>query len=153
MKLQTVVHFTARFGLAWAVAFSAHGADIYKWVDQNGRTHYSQTQETGAVAKVMGVKASSAAPQTATSTPASVSDPLAPRNRLELQSKSATANGAAPTRGPRSLSGGRIDESTSGKCNLARDVLSGEVRRVNGTPFDAYDREVAANDIRSFCKN
>jgi hypothetical protein len=53
---------------------------------------------------------------------------------------------------PKSLSGGKSDETDASRCNLARDVISGAVRHRNGAPTDKNDREVAENDIRAFCR-
>lgn len=153
MQMKAVVFFATQLGLACALVPWAQAAEIYKWVDANGRTHYGEKGQAAASAKAVEVKVASPAPQTATSPAMSSNDVQALRQRLQPQSKPAEMNARAPApEPPRSLSGGRIEESAPAKCNLARDVLSGAVRHGNGAPTDAYDRQVAENDVRVFCK-
>jgi len=52
---------------------------------------------------------------------------------------------------PKSLSGGRIEETDAAKCNYARDILSGALLHRNGAPTDENDRRIAENDSRTYC--
>ncbi len=144
----------ARLSLVWAAALSAQGAEIYKWVDQDGRTHYSQKKDGGTGATAVEVKVTSAAPAAAPAPSTPTAEVKAFREQLEAQKKRASLNAAVPPEPPRSLSGGKTEETPTGKCNLARDILSGAaVRRNVHKPIDAYDRQIAESDVRLFCKN
>ena len=43
-------------------------------------------------------------------------------------------------------------ETDATRCALARAVAEGTVRHVNDLPIDQHDRDVANNDIRSYCR-
>jgi hypothetical protein len=132
---------------------STSNAEIYKWVDANGQTHYSERKDDTGKAKALDLKA---APPTA-STPATnpPSDYWQDQERLfrqrQIQNQNAKPRATPVDTTPKSLSGGRSDGTDESRCNLARDVISGAVRHRNGAPIDQYDREVAENDIRAFC--
>jgi hypothetical protein len=68
-----------------------------------------------------------------------------------MQNPAEKRSGSSTVAKPKSLSGGRSDDSDGSRCNLARDVLSGAVRHTNGAPTDKYDREIAENDVRAYC--
>lgn len=140
--------------LGLLLASSTSHAEIYKWVDAKGRTHYSERKEDAGKAKTVDVKVMTQP----TSAPAANS---APQNRLERErqlyfrqaqksNERAYEPPAAAT--PKSLSGGISDETDASRCNLARDVISGAVRHPNGAPTDGYDRKIAENDIRAYCR-
>lgn len=128
-------------------------AEIYKWVDAEGRTHYSERKEDAGKAKAVDLRVSS---QPAAES--SVGTAPARRQAAPAQSGSRQLSRAASRllnpedSKPKSLSGGLSDDSDAARCNLARDVLSGAVRHPNGAPTDAYDRQIAENDVRSFCR-
>ena len=125
-------------------------ADVYKWVDEKGQTHYSQRNDAAPKTKSVQLKVSAPQPSASTPTPIAARDswqewtssPSGPTKSIETK--------AAP---PRVTSERRIDaiETNASKCKLARDVLSGAVEHSNGAPTDAYDRQVAESDIRLFC--
>ncbi|MBA4342817.1 MAG: hypothetical protein C0423_11785 [Methylibium sp.] len=144
--------FTLHLVLASFAASSAVAAEVYKWVDKDGKVHYSERKPPQAVGKVVDIRVpSSPHPPvrpavTATSSSKETSGPDEPMKRKED-----SGQGSSRAR-PKSLSGGKIDETKESKCNLARDVLSGAVKHGNGAPTDAHDRQVAENDIRLFCK-
>lgn len=140
--------------LALLLASSTCHAEIYKWVDANGRTHYSERREDAGKAKTVDLKVMTQ-PTTA---PAAKS---AQQNRLERErqvyfrqaQKSNERDYEPPAAAtPKSLSGGISDETDASRCNLARDVISGAVRHPNGLPTDDYDRKIAENDIRTYCR-
>jgi hypothetical protein len=123
-------------------------AQIYKWVDASGQTHYSEKKEDADKAQALALKIKSEPKST------QEADPLMQNLRAqERQSKQRreqnkverTPSSPAPSKAE-SRSGGYSD------CQLARDVLSGAVKHRNGAPTDAYDREVAENDVRTYCK-
>ncbi|MCH2240898.1 MAG: DUF4124 domain-containing protein [Aquabacterium sp.] len=125
-------------------------AQIYKWVDDKGVTHYS-TDKTAATrgaavreVKVQARPAASAAPAGPAATPrTALPPPPAPAQQQPAPQ---------PQQAQRSLSGGREHGTDASRCALARDVLSGAVRHGNGAPTDAHDIEVAQSDVRLFCR-
>ncbi|WP_397534090.1 DUF4124 domain-containing protein [Roseateles sp.] len=152
MKYSAARLFILHVVLTSVAASSAVAAEVYKWVDKDGKVHYSERKPPQAVEKVVDIRIPSSPPQpvrpaaTATSSSQEASGPAEPVKRKED-----SGHGSSSSR-PRSLSGGKIDETKESKCNLARDVLSGAVKHGNGAPTDAHDRQVAQNDIRLFCK-
>lgn len=123
---------------------SAGHAEIYKWVDAKGQTHYSEQKADAGNAKTVEVKPAPAPPQAA-----------APQEDWRAWSRATpptqTARGA-PYGPPRSVSGGRENGTDASRCALARDVLAGALKHSNGKPLDQYDCDVAQNDVKSFCK-
>lgn len=123
-------------------------AEVYKWVDANGETHYSERKEDAGKAKTVQLKA------VPTSTDATNSSPPYWQKQegkvIELQAQEKPSAPPVATR-PKSLSGGKSDATDASRCNLARDVINGAVRHPNGAPTDKHDLEVAENDIRAFC--
>lgn len=125
-------------------------AQIYKWADKNGQVHYSQTPPPGQAAGAIDFRESQLgqapppkpveAPVSAASRPAPVASATAPKKKV-------------PPEPPKSLSGGKSDESDEARCNFARDILSGAVKRAGRrAPVDDNDRAVAENDVRMFCR-
>jgi hypothetical protein len=128
-------------------------AQIYKWVDENGHTHYSQNpQEAGkAKAEEVKVKQQTGSSQgTSTARSWEKQDREFKLRRIQKQNQEAAEARAANTR-PASLSGGRSGNTDESKCNLARDILNGAVRHTNGKVTDGYDKEVAQNDVKAYC--
>jgi hypothetical protein len=134
------------------LASSSH-AEVYKWVDAAGQTHYSQRKADAQGAKTAEVKITAAPEQPQTSVPSA--------DYLRAQSKFAAAppkptdagGGSYPGKASPSLSDGRDHGTDGSRCALARDVLSGAVRHGNGKPTDRYDREVAQSDVKNFCRS
>lgn len=151
MKISAAGLFTVLVVLSAFAASAAAAAEVYKWTDKDGKVHYSERRPAAAGGKAVDIKLTSPPPQTvspatmnASSSPETAAPGAAVKRREEV--------GQGPSNSqPKSLSGGRIDETKESKCNLARDVLSGAVRHGNGAPTDAHDRQVAENDIRIFC--
>jgi hypothetical protein len=128
-------------------------AQIYRWVDENGRTHYSEKKEEAGKAKTdeLRFKPQPASPQGADSSAQHWRDQESQFRQRRIQAgKDQGYRPPAATR-PQSLSGGREDGTDASRCSLARDVLSGAVHHRNGAPTDSYDRQVAENDVRTFC--
>ena len=134
------------------VAGTCH-AELYKWVDANGRTHYSERKDDSGKAKALALKT---APQT-TSTQATNSpteywqDQERQFKQRQIQKPNEKLQEAPTNKTPKSLSGGREDGTDASRCNLAQDIISGAVKHGNGKPADKYDREVAESDVRAFC--
>ncbi|OOG42866.1 DUF4124 domain-containing protein [Polaromonas sp. A23] len=128
-------------------------AEIFKWVDAKGQTHYSERKEDAGKVKPEEVKVrplptSARAPNSSTPDWKEQEHRLKERQAQRLRESTADV----PVARVKSLSGGRSDDTASSKCNLARDVLSGAVRHTNGAPTDKYDLEVAKNDVSAFCR-
>jgi hypothetical protein len=143
--------------LALLLAVSASHAQMYRWVDANGQTHYSQSKEAAGNAKAEELKlqSDSISAEEANASAQYWQEQNKKIDQRQMQAQKARADVTPappmPTR-PRSLSGGRSDGSDAQRCALARDVLSGAVRHRNGAPTDKYDREVAENDVRAACR-
>ena len=125
-------------------------AQIYKWTDKNGQLHYSQTPPPGQAAGAVEFRESQlgeAPPPKPADSPASAASRPAPA------ASAAVALKKSPPQPPKSLSGGKSDESDEARCNFARDILSGAVKRAGRRgPVDDDDRAIAANDVRMFCR-
>lgn len=146
-------------GLALLLAGFASQAEIYKWVDANGRTHYTQNKEEAERARAAEVKIKVHTPS-AEGVKASreyweekEKQLKARQEQRDLEQRIRNAqNSQRPAAPPRSLSGGRDDGSDASKCNLARDILSGAVKLRNGGQTGDYERQTAENDVRRFCR-
>jgi hypothetical protein len=129
----------------------ASRADIYKWVDANGKVHYSDKKEAAGTAAVGAIRAD-AAPA-----PAPAGAPTWQQRERDYKKRQQEAARSSPEQAPRprrlsqSYGSNQIDTDKA-KCELARDVTSGAVRHTNGAVTDANDRQIAAQDIRTFCR-
>jgi hypothetical protein len=132
-------------------ASSASHAGIYKWVDANGQTHYSEKKKDAEKAKAVELRVKSE-PQSAQegSSPAKFFQEQEKHSK-QRQKQNEKSSVPAEDERPTSLSGGRSDDTDISKCNLAKDVISGALRHSNGQPIDKYDLEIAENDVRTYC--
>ena len=127
-------------------------AQVYKWVDAKGQTHYSSRKDDAGAARADEVKLP------LQPAPSPITKPSA--ENLREQKKQAQprlvpekeADSPPTPKPPKSLSGGKENGTDASRCALARDVLSGAVRHSNGQPTDKYDLDVAQNDVRAFCR-
>jgi len=126
-------------------------AQIYKWVDENGKTHYSEKKEDAGNAKTEELKSKSQ--PTSPQKNANSSEEYWREQERQFQERQAArkAFDHPVAKGPRSLSGGKENGTNASRCALARDVLSGAVKHKNGAPIDSYDRQVAEGNVRAFC--
>lgn len=136
--------------LAWLVCSAGH-AEIYKWVDANGQTHYSENKEEAGKAKVAVVRISSH--------PASGANPAAPdwkdqeqeyRQRNVQRQLEQTPQQTRTAR-PRPERDENQPETDAARCKLARDIMNGSLVHTNGAHTDGNDRMIAERDIRSYC--
>lgn len=151
MKISIIRRSLSTLCLTLMLASADSFAEIYKWVDANGQTHYSERKDDASKAKALDVKS---APEPA-STPATASPQYWQDQERQFRQRQAERSAqpprsAADTR-PKSLSGGRVGETDASKCNFARDIISGALHHRNGAPTDENDRRIAENDIRSYC--
>lgn len=147
-----------KLALAWLAAASISAcplqgwSQVYKWVDEQGRTHYGQSKPRAEQASAAELRVQRAPQPPARATaPAKPPDAMAAQRSPALHGSAQGAAGTAP-QPARSRSGGREDGSDASRCALAQDVLSGAVRHGNGKPTDQYDIDVANNDVRMFCR-
>jgi len=136
---------------AWLCALPGW-AQVYKWVDEQGRTHYGQNKAQAGQAQTSELKLHRPPPAAAAAASSAkhlVSD--AHRRAFSAPPATKEPRAAAPRPQP-SLSGAREDGSDASRCALAQDVLSGAVRHGNGKPTDQHDLEVANSDVRLFCR-
>jgi len=128
-------------------------AEIYKWVDVNGQTHFSERKDDAGKAKIVDLKKDSqpTSKQANKSSSQYWQEQEILFKQRQMQNPAEKSSGSSTVAKPKSLSGGRSDDSDRSRCNLARDVLSGAVRHTNGAPTDKYDREIAENDVRAYC--
>lgn len=152
MKYSAAWLFTLLVVLTSFAASSAVAAEVYKWVDKDGKVHYSERKPPQAAEKMVDIRVSGSTHQAVRPAATNASSSQETSGSAEpVKRKEEPGQGSSSAR-PKSLSGGKIDETKESKCNLARDVLSGAVKHGNGAPTDAHDRQVAENDIRLFCK-
>jgi hypothetical protein len=129
---------------------AASPAEIYKWVDEKGQTHYSERKEDAGKAKAVELKVK-AEPESKQA-PQDWQEQERQSRQRQLKKLNEKPSGPPADTRPKALSDGRSDDTDASRCNLARDVISGAVRHPNGKPTDDYDRAIAENDIRSFCR-
>lgn len=120
--------------------FSGHvSAEIYKWVDKDGRVHYSDKKADAGQVKAEEVDV--------TLTP----------NRIPKVTSKLSAPGATtqpPANKPKkqeTLAGNNNEEGVDPRCTLARNIISGRARLRNGLPTGPHEIEVAQRDIKKFC--
>jgi hypothetical protein len=141
-----------KYWLVLLLYFASCGAfaQIYKWTDKTGQVHYSQTPPPGQAAGAVDFRESQLGEQPASR---SVESPTSAASMPGTPASAAVAQKKARSQAPQSLSGGRSQESDESRCNFARDILSGAIKRVGRQgPIDDHDREVAQNDVRMFCR-
>jgi hypothetical protein len=136
---------------------STASAQIYKWIDANGRTHFSERPDQASQATVVESKGSQPASAARNVSPTAQAEYWQERERqfrerrlADKMSKNTPAPTAPRTTAPAPNSG--FGETDASRCSLGRAILEGRASRRNGKPIDAYDREVAASDVRLFCK-
>ncbi|MDB5801846.1 MAG: hypothetical protein JWL63_2785 [Rhodocyclales bacterium] len=157
MKIQNSNQYILSVCLILLGLSTAH-AEVYKWVDENGRVQYSERKPESAKAQALPLKtapqaqapAQPASNTTATSAPSWQEQE---RRLKQRQAEEAIEKASRPPPAPpRSLSNGREDGTNASRCNLARDIVNGALRHGNGAPLDKNDIDIARNDIRTFCR-
>jgi len=127
-------------------------AEIFKWVDANGHTHYSENKEDAGESKIINVKVAappaSASTQPQKSSTEQVKDII---DKLNNMQKSRPPVFMKNNIRPLTLPHEAPESRDTSDCRLARNVISGAVKHKNGAPTDQNDINTAKNDIRSFC--
>jgi uncharacterized protein DUF4124 len=132
---------------ATGLAFACHAQQAYKWVDAQGRTHYSQNKADAPGANMQAVDITPP-PRDASGT------------RRVASSASSPTPKSKPTPLPRvpspppswEVRSDRHAETDSSRCELARAILNGSAQRRRGPVVDQNDRTMAQNDVKAFCK-
>lgn len=136
------------------LSLSAAHAEIYKWVDESGRVHYSEKKPETDKTPVVEMKILSR-PSATTSRTAPVAMPSWQEQERQLKQRKAEEAieraSKRPEGPPRSLSGGRENGTDASRCTLARDILNGSLSHHNGAPIDKNDIDTAKSDVHAFC--
>src|SRR6185312_9200311 len=110
-------------------------AQIYKWVDDAGRTHYSEKKEDAGKAKAQEVRINS---QSETAQPSGQpaqswqeKEKEFEQHRQQKQIEEASKLHVASAQNRSSKESYR-DETDTAKCRLARDILSGSAKHTSG---------------------
>lgn len=150
----TLAQTTAPVPATSPTTSAAASASVYKWVDADGRTHYSQRKPTEPGARASEIKPPPPPPDSPPLRKESWVAAPSPASPTAAASPEASAPTAAGLRTSRvyALSEGLDPNTDAYRCALAKDVLSGAVRRSAMRPTDDHDRNIARNDIKLFCK-
>ncbi|RJX30258.1 MAG: DUF4124 domain-containing protein [Oxalobacter sp.] len=150
----TTPHLSGLFLFLLLITSVSH-AQIYKCVDENKRTYYSEKKDAcKSDAVKMNVRSQPEHMQSPKDSAAYWGEQERMRKQRKLQEDYNKKNyePRVSTR-PKSLSGGRAGNTNQSRCNLARDILSGAVGHSNGAKTDDYDRRVAQRDVEKYCSN
>lgn len=131
------------------LACASHADEIYKWVDKEGKTHYSSRKEDAAGAAITTMPSKAPPPINAAAPPAAQS-----ANEEIIRRPAAGVyepKYAQPPVMEKPVTRNYASEANTAKCQLARDILSGQAKHHNGAAIDAYDRQIAESDVRTFC--
>lgn len=127
-------------------------AELYKWVDAAGRTHYSDKKSNAGANEPKQLKLAAAPqPSAGSSDWKRQEEEFKRRQALASAKARQDARFQAQYQAPRS-NGGVRPENNSARCQLARDVVSGAVAHTNGAVTDGKDIQVAQRDIAKFCQ-
>lgn len=131
-----------------ALCMPAAQAQVYKWVDAQGRTHYTATPPPTASSKgsALRIKTPTLSGQPPAK-PASAADAF----KTEPKAAAGFPPPPMPTPPPRPRSNGKDDGSDASRCALAQDILDGHLVHGNGNPIDQHDRDVAQADVKRHC--
>jgi hypothetical protein len=153
MKNSSFIQCVFSFCLALVFVPATSHAQIYKWVDANGLTHYSEKKEDAEKAKLTELKVKPGPTSTPESDSLMKNLKEQEKQFKKRQEETQKQNTPEPpvNMPPVSLSDGRAGDSDQSKCNLAKDVLSGAVRHGNGAKTDDYDRELAQREVKAYC--
>ena len=136
--------------LALLFSCAAAQAEIYKWVDEQGRTHYSHNKADAERAKGAPVPIRKQAPAKAESP--NYWDYVTDKNKQQ-ERKAAPATEPESQDPPPATARKRYDGiDDAARCEYALDVLSGRLRLTNGEAMDEHERKTAKDDIARYCR-
>ena len=134
--------------LLMGASFGAQ-AQLHKWTDANGKVHYSNQPAPGS----QEVKV-----RPPPSGDASKADSSWKEREAEYRKRKAEVPATASPRGrtrepaPDWSKRGMHPETDATRCALARDVLAGKAQRRSGVGIDDNDRDIARNDVNTYCR-
>lgn len=149
MKIRRLNRLLISACLALLLASPAVHAEIYKWVDANGQTHYSEKKEDAGKTDVVELKVKKSTQTTTQTSPTWQEQERLLQQRQAQKQADEMAKPPVDKR-PKSLSGARVGDTDESRCNFARDILSGAIQRMH-SKTDQNDRDIAQNDIRAYC--
>lgn len=127
-------------------------AEIYKWVDASGKTHFSENKDEAGTAKAEELKIKSKPVSASTSSMQSWQEREQEfKQRLVEQQNKQSYRSGASTQTKYAPSGNQAETDAS-RCDLARGISSGKLVRRNGVATDANDRLIAERDISTYCR-
>jgi len=137
--------------LSLLLTATAH-AEIYKWVDANGKTHYSEKKDDAGRAKVEEVKVN-AGEGKPSATPSWQDQEIDFRKRqIKKEQAEARAPKPQPAAPKSSDTPDNHQETDASRCALAKNILSGRAVHSNGAITDANDKAIAERDKTMFCR-
>ncbi|MCU6435614.1 DUF4124 domain-containing protein [Undibacterium sp. Jales W-56] len=146
-KYSLLLQCTLSAGLVLGLSAVAR-AEVYKWVDANGKTHYSENKED-AKGKAEQVKITSRpAPISSTSSWREQEEQY--KQRQAQQQSEQASRPSAPARN-KSTYDSNQPETDASRCDLARSINNGTVVHTNGAKTDANDRMIAERDVKTYC--
>ncbi|UUZ53081.1 DUF4124 domain-containing protein [Massilia sp. H-1] len=147
-------HSLAAAVLLLSVTGTAH-AQLYKWVDAQGKTHYSNKADAAGNAKVKELQVDTAP----TATPSQIRQHpgLEKTGRGVPQAPGGRQLGAHTERSVEPFTSGRLPQrqGRNGRQPLPPGARHPERRRAwhsGGAPTDSNDREIAQRDVGAFCR-
>ncbi|MFN4361667.1 MAG: DUF4124 domain-containing protein [Hylemonella sp.] len=141
--------------LALLLSYGAAHAEIYKWVDEQGRTHYSQSKADAERARGTQVPIRKQAPASGESRDYwdYVTDKSKQKRRAETAAGDRASSDLPDTADTPVTARKRYDGTDdAARCEYARDVLSGKLRLANGERMDEHWLKTAEADIARFCR-
>ncbi len=153
--MKIVKAFIAAVAMTFAAA-NGH-AQLYKWVDAEGRIHYTnKAAEAGAVkAQEVTVRMKPVSTGSAVSAETAIAQRRAENEAFKRRqaARDAQNNSGQGGRAPNAYQVGRDKpETNASRCALAQGIVSGQLVHRDGAHTDKNDLEVAARDIRAFCR-
>ena len=128
-------------------ALSSH-AEIYKWVDADGKVHYSEKKDGAGKAKVEEVKVQASDP-VSNQQPQTWQDRELEYRKRQMSKKPEPAY--VPEKPKPKPIYGKDPETDESRCLLGKAVLAGRVRHSNGAKIDENDKNIAQRDVSSYC--
>lgn len=147
IKLKSVLSAAC---LSLVFAASAH-AEIYKWVDANGKVHYSEKKDDAGKAKVEEVKVSTGEGKSSTAQSWQDQEIDFRKRQMEKQAKQAKEPVAKPKE-PSPFVPGNQPETNESRCAMARGILNGDLVHGNRAKTDANDKAIAQRDVSTYCR-
>lgn len=129
---------------------TAH-AEIYKWVDANGKVHYSEKKDEAGKAKVEEVKVNAGEGRPSAVLSWQEQEVEFRKRQMEKQAKQAREPVAKPKEASPFVPGNQ-PETNESRCALAKGILSGKVIHGGNIKTDANDRAIAERDVSTYCR-